>query len=328
MDNQNKPKVSILMPTFNVEKYVNEAVSSILNQTYNNIELIIVDDCSTDGTFAILQKLALTDSRILLAKNEENMKICATLNKAWRMSTGEYIARMDGDDVSEPQRLEILMHFIEEHPNVDLVGSQVISIDEEGSILSYKQYLRSSKYIDKGNRIAPCVSHIWLAKRKVYDELKGYRNIPFVEDYDFLLRGQARGFNYANVDEYLYRVRIRQGNTGSTNGLPQRKAKFFVQNINSSSVRESNIAEQYEKAISCSEDESREYSKAHDDLEIAIHSRKKPWRLLYFTIKAMIESKYVRSYLIDSLKIRSLLWKENMEMPRKPVIENEGNKAR
>ena len=239
------PLISVLMPTYNVAPFVEEAVRSILLQTYQNFELIIVDDCSTDDTFAILQQLAKEDRRIILDRNERNSKICVTLNRAWSMAKGNYIARMDGDDVSTPERLSVLLSFLNDHPEVDLVGSQVISIQENGNVISEKQYLRTPEFIKRGNKYGPAIVHIWMARRKVYEALNGYRNIPFAEDYDFLLRGETRGFKYANVEEFLYKVRIRSGNTGSANGLRQRKAKDFVYKINHGSGCPDNIEELY-----------------------------------------------------------------------------------
>ena len=82
----------------------------------------------------MLQKLALLDSRIVLDRNEKNSKICLTLNKAWSKAKGYYIARMDGDDISLPKRLEVLKQYLDDHSDIDLVGSQVISINENGEV--------------------------------------------------------------------------------------------------------------------------------------------------------------------------------------------------
>ncbi len=312
-----QPLISILMPTYNVELFVEEAVRSILSQTYSHFELIIVDDCSTDNTFEILENLAKEDHRIVLERNEKNSKICITLNKAWSLAKGDFIARMDGDDVSMPERLSVLLSFLNCHPEIDLVGSQVISIQENGDIISNKQYLRTPEFIRQGNKYGQAIVHIWMARRKVYEELNGYRNIPFAEDYDFLLRGETKGFKYANVEEYLYKVRIRSGNTGSANGLKQRKAKDFVYKINQESGCPDNIEELYNKAIQSTEKEQARYEKAHRHLDIAVQSRKVPLQLVYHTIVGMFESKYVFNYMIDAIQMRRLLSQENKMIPRK-----------
>ena len=115
-----KEKISVLIPTYNVDKFVEKAVRSIMLQSYDNLEIIIVDDCSADNTFSILQKLANEDSRIKLFRNKENMKIAATLNFALEQATGKYIARMDGDDIADSTRIETLYNYLQEHPKVKL----------------------------------------------------------------------------------------------------------------------------------------------------------------------------------------------------------------
>ena len=316
-DLNEKPLVSVLMPTYNVAQYIECAVKSIIHQTYSNFELIIVDDCSSDGTYEILKQLAKEDQRVILAQNEKNSKICITLNKAWALSKGNFIIRMDGDDISEPERIEVLLTYLNGHPDIDLVGSQVISIREDGEVLSYKEYLRTPDFIHRGNKIAPCVSHIWMARRRVYEKLDGYRNVPFVEDYDFLLRGEKEGFRYANVEEYLYKVRIRSGNTGSTNGLKQRKANRFLRSqYRLSAQSEASIEKAYQKAIRSSSFEQTMYNKAYRHLDIAVQSRRKPWKLVYHVLMGMLESHHIFRYIVEAVKMRTLLYVENKNLPR------------
>ena len=152
--------ISVLMPTYNVEKFIGAAVESILTQTWTNFELIIVDDCSTDHTYNILKEYAAKDSRIQLYKNEINSKICKTLNKALCHAKGEFIVRMDGDDVSLPDRFERLYQFLVDNPQVDLVGSNVITIDEEGKEIGRKSYIYTNEGIKRGNKYMPCIAHI------------------------------------------------------------------------------------------------------------------------------------------------------------------------
>ena len=310
----NADLISILMPTYNVEKFVEEAVRSVLCQTYKNFELIIVDDCSTDKTFEILMRLAKEDNRIKLYRNEVNSKICKTLNKAFQHSGGAYIGRMDGDDVSTPERFEILKQFLDENKNIDLVGSNMITIDEDGNELAQKRYTRTNPYIQWGNRYQPCIAHIWLARREVYDALNGYREVPYVEDWDFLLRGENQGFKYANVDAFIYKCRIRNGNTGTTNGLRQRKAGRYIFKLykrEKKSHRDEFDENSYLKAIRCTEREQKKYRKAAEDLDIAIHSRSDKLRLIRYTLKAFGGSEYIARYLYDVTIVRLLQKVEN-----------------
>lgn len=307
---ENSDLISILMPTYNVEKFVEEAVRSILYQTYKNFELIIVDDCSTDKTFEILERLAEEDDRIRLYRNDVNSKICKTLNKAYSYAKGAYIGRMDGDDVSEPERFELLKQYLEENANIDLVGSNLISIDENGVEFSRKRYPRLPRTIQWGNRFISSVSHIWLARYEVYETLAGYREVPFVEDYDFLLRGELKGFMYANIDAYVYRCRIRTGNTGSTNGLRQRKAVEYIQALHAKEKRlgcDCFCYEDYCEAIKVSEEENKQYINAAKKLNDAIQSKKQPIRLIVTTMSAMFKNRYVAKYIINAARFRCLI---------------------
>lgn len=128
----NKPLVSVIIPCYNTEKYVESAVRSIMSQTYKNLEIIVTDDCSTDNTFSILEKLADEDNRIKLFKNETNLKIVKTLNKMVQLANGKYIARMDADDISLPERIEKQVEFLEKNSDIAFCGTNAWHINENG----------------------------------------------------------------------------------------------------------------------------------------------------------------------------------------------------
>lgn len=299
--------ISVLMPTYNVEKYVEEAVRSILSQTWANFELIIVDDCSTDKTFDILRSLANEDSRIRIFRNKENLKICQTLNRAWSHAKGNYIARMDGDDISTPDRFQVLMDFLYEHKKCDLVGSGMITIDENEKELSRPSFLKSNKYIRYFNRYKSCITHIWIARREVYEKLNGYREIPYAEDYDFVLRCIRLGYEVANADAYVYKVRIRNGNTGSTNGLAQYKAKDYVLNLYKKEKRDNVdrfLKDDYKKSIYCTQKELKKFEKTRQNLDAAIHNKNNKVKMIKYTLVAMAGSSYIFRYILDSSYVR------------------------
>lgn len=116
-----KPLVSVLMPVYNAERYVAEAIESILNQTYRYFEFIIINDGSTDFSEKIIQ--GYDDSRIVYVRNKSNLRLVATLNEGIRMASGKYIMRMDADDISVNDRMEQQVKFMELHPNVGVCGS-------------------------------------------------------------------------------------------------------------------------------------------------------------------------------------------------------------
>lgn len=222
---RNEPLVSVLIPVYNVEKYVKAAIESIQNQTYNNLEIIVIDDGSKDNTFEIVKELSKNDSRIRLYKNETNIKIVKTLNYALSLARGEYIARMDGDDISELDRIERKIDFLKENTDIDLVGCSLISIDSNGGVIKKIRKLQDFNLIRKTLRYTSPISHIWVCKKTVYDKLNGYRELSGAEDYDFILRLISTGMKAVNIaDYYGYKVRIdREGNTVSSTGLLQKK---------------------------------------------------------------------------------------------------------
>lgn len=215
-----KPLISILIPTYNVEEFVEEAILSIINQTYKNLEIIIVDDASTDNTFSILKKLEKKDLRIKLFRNNKNSKIAETLNFAFQQSTGQYIGRMDGDDISLPNKFELQYNYLLENSKIDLVGCNLIHIDEFGNEISRKKSLSGFDNLLEIVKYSNPIPHVWLTKREVYENVGPYR-LPGTEDYDFLLRMLTKGYKFDNHPLFLYKVRSRYGNTSTNIGLLQ-----------------------------------------------------------------------------------------------------------
>jgi glycosyltransferase involved in cell wall biosynthesis len=129
------PKVSVLMPVYNGECYMREAIESILAQTFTDFEFIIVDDGSTDGTPAILAQYARHDPRMVILTNEANRGLVPSLNRGLEAARGQYVARMDADDVSLPERLARQVAYLDQHPEVGVLGTNIAYIDAEGRLL-------------------------------------------------------------------------------------------------------------------------------------------------------------------------------------------------
>lgn len=295
--------VSILMPVYNVEQYVGRAIESIQRQTYQNFELIVIDDCSEDRTLEIVESYASKDPRITILKNDTNCKIVESLNKGLKKVNGEFILRMDGDDISAPNRIEMLYRYLFEHQTCDLVGSYTTSIDANGKALARHKLPKSDKWITKTLKYCSTVQHIWLARRSVYDSLKGYRDFPGAEDYDFLLRAKHYGFVLANCPEYLYEVRIREGNTESTEGLRRVLTKQYVYRLPDKDSFGINAAA-YLNYLQRSEREKERYRKASNLLNRALHERNKPVSMCKDLILAAITSIHMLRYLYESAMVR------------------------
>ena len=131
------PDISVLMPVFNSERYLKTAIESILNQTFQDFELIIVDDGSTDASENIIR--SFESEKIFSYKNAGNIGLIATLNRGIDLCRGKYIARMDADDVSLPTRLEKQFNFLKKNPEYALVGSNAERIDDKNKHLRVKR---------------------------------------------------------------------------------------------------------------------------------------------------------------------------------------------
>lgn len=125
--------VSVVMPAYNAEKYIGRAIDSVLRQTYADLELIIIEDCSTDGTLRIIE--GYDDKRIRLFRNDANMGIAYSTNVGLRESRGEYIALLDDDDMAAENRLKIQAHYLDSHPEIDILGGRSIAVDGQDNFL-------------------------------------------------------------------------------------------------------------------------------------------------------------------------------------------------
>lgn len=305
------PLVSVIIPTYNVEEYIEECIVSIQKQTYENLEIVVVDDCSSDNTFEILCRLAKDDTRIKVFKNDKNMKICYSLNKALENSLGEYIVRMDGDDVSSLDRIEMQLNYLQKNKDIDLVGLGTINIDEYGNEISRTEYAEKFETLKKIAKYASPVLHIWMTKKSIYEELRGYREMPYVEDYDFLLRMITSGYKFANIPNYFgYKVRTRIGNTASTVGIKQRKAFEYARELYKYRLDKKESIDFFDESdyynyIKSSKLEEEKYSKS---LYLIQKSRrlksegKKTW--VIYTIKSIFNSKYQFKYIYRAIMTR------------------------
>lgn len=204
------PKVSIIMGIYNCEKTLEQAIESILNQTYTNWELIMCDDCSTDNTYKVAKKYEKKyPDKIRVIKNNNNITLAPTLNKCLKLATGEYIARQDGDDFSHKKRLEREVEFLEKNKKYDLVGTNMISFDENGEKGVHK--LRSNPNMKDLIKNGPIFAHATIMmKTSVMKSLNGYCEEWYAkqaEDYELWFRFLLNGYKGYNLNENLYYVR-------------------------------------------------------------------------------------------------------------------------
>lgn len=198
-------KVSIVLPVYNGEKYLPRAIESILQQTYRNFELIIIDDCSTDKSHRIAKNYAKMDARIRVYKNRENRKLPRSLNAGFRVATGNLFTWTSDDNILKPEAFEEMVHVFKVRQDVDFVYADIVPIDGYGNIKS-RAYLNGEiADIYVFNPIMAC----FLYKREVHERLKGYNPKLFLcEDYDFWVRTYESGFGMYHLKKKLYYYRV------------------------------------------------------------------------------------------------------------------------
>lgn len=232
----NQPvEISVIMGVYNPrsQKMLNLAVQSILQQTFKNIEFIIYNDGSSPSAMKFIRKLEKQDKRIILIGRDENHGLAFSLNACIDLAKGKYIARMDADDFSEPNRLAVQYEFLESHPEYAWCGCNTKLFDDEGIWGSrempekpeYEDYLKYSPYVH------PTVMY----RKEIFDNHSGYKEEEETlrcEDYEIFMRLRRRGLRGYNIQQYLFQYREDK------ESFHKRKMKF---RINEAKIRYRNF---------------------------------------------------------------------------------------
>lgn len=241
MNKETSPLVTVLMPCYNAEKYLDSAIDSIVNQSYQNLHILLIDDGSTDATFEICNKWVQKDKRIECLRNEENLGLIKTLNKGINYTSNPYIARMDADDISALNRIEKQVNFLLQHHEIGVVGSQSLPIGVDGK---RKRNGGSTTYLQPDTLSFSCfftqpffhgsiLCKTEILKANMYSE-----EFKHSEDFELWLRLNSKGIKFRNLDEILYYYRINPEGVSISNERTQieshNKASLFYleKNIN------------------------------------------------------------------------------------------------
>ncbi len=218
------PKISVIMGIYNCADTLGEAIDCILAQTVTDWELILCDDGSTDDTFAVANEYRERyPDKIVLLQNERNLGLNATLNHCLEQARGEYIARMDGDDVCDPARFEKELAVLEEEPEIAIVSSDMAHFDESGTWgrIAHPTYPVPSDFLAETPFChAPC-----MVRREAYEAVGGYSvddKLLRVEDYHLWIKMYKAGYKGKNIHEILYKMR------DDRNAYTRRKFRFRV----------------------------------------------------------------------------------------------------
>ena len=288
--------ISVVMSVYNEKiEWLSKAVESILNQTYTNFEYIIIIDNPALNQEAVqfLEKSAVEDKRIRLYFNKENMGLMRSLNIGISLASGEYLARMDADDISFEDRLEKEIAYLEKH-NYDMVSANRVDIDENGKEISRSSHLKSDpeKHLPYSNFIVhPSV----LIRTDVLRSLGGYREFYNSEDYDMWLRVLSAGYKIGILDDYVIYYRIRQTSMSLKNRLETYYITSYQQLLYWERVKtgtDSFSVDHFQEYMSnkdISEAKNKKYCKFRDNMDSAItRFKNKNLGFIGYLVKAFV----------------------------------------
>ena len=202
------PEISIVLPTYNGERYIRESIDSILGQSFEDWELIVVNDCSTDRTAQILSEYVLKDNRIKVINNEKNQKLPKSLNIGFAQTKGNFLTWTSDDNVYLPDALKKMYQYLLMNPGIYMVSGKMNNMDQDGNFLRLNTQYDESTMMDH-NSVGAC----FLYRRKVLEEVGDYDTSMFlVEDYDYWLSILERYGAIGCIRDVLYIYR-RHGNS-------------------------------------------------------------------------------------------------------------------
>lgn len=221
-----EPKISVVMPVHNGEKYIKPSIESILDQTFKNFEFIIINDGSTDKTAEILENYKADERIKTIETNHIGLK--NALNKGIKKANGKYIVRMDSDDISKLDRLDKQYNFMENNSEVAMVGSQAILINENGDEIEIFDYIKKEdKEIKKQLlRTCPFIHPSVMIRKSILDKV-GYYKIRYAEDYELWSR-IVPYYKVSNILEPLIKYRKHQNQSTAKFNLKYRSYAIYV----------------------------------------------------------------------------------------------------
>lgn len=201
-------RITVLMSVYNCADTLEEAIDSLYNQTYKGFKLVLCDDGSTDNTYEIAKQYSNKHDNIILLKNEKNLKLAASLNRCLEYADTEYVARMDGDDISLPERFEKEINFLDQHHEYAVVSCPMIYFDETGDWGKGK--IEEKPDINSFKKGAPHTHAPCMIRTDVIKEVGGYKDTKRtirVEDYYLWYKIYKAGYRGYNLQEPLYKMR-------------------------------------------------------------------------------------------------------------------------
>lgn len=308
--NNSMPLISVIMSCYNEKiEWIKKSVDSIINQTYKNIQFIIIcDNPNNEEVKQVLLRYKEIDDRIELVFNKKNLGLIKSLNTGLEICKGEYIARMDADDISHSNRLEEELKYFNNNPEIDFVMSGINYINEDGKKIKSTPILMHrniQKLLTYGNI---SIHPTWMFKSNILDRIKGYDEILYVEDYDFLCRSIIAGYKAGYIPQILLDYRVRKSGITKSRRAEQ---EVFYQIVSGEYRKAFNKKKEYKALDSCrsiSEEEIEKFMKVHDEFQEGkmLLKEKKYIKAILILSRIIITSRIKRRQIYNYTRLKVL----------------------
>ena len=230
-----QPLISVIMSVYNEPRqWLTDSVESILSQTYKEFEfLIVIDNPENLDVISYLESVAKSDERVKLIFNESNIGLIASLNKLLSKTKGEFIARMDADDIAYPERLEKQLNYLKKH-NLDLIGANAEFFKDDNTEPFYTtDKLITHKYLVAllKHGVSGIIHPTFFARAEVYEKLNGYSNALHAEDMEFIARAIANDFKVGNTSDVLLKYRYNDQSITKSNAFVVYKTTLYIKEV-------------------------------------------------------------------------------------------------
>jgi len=224
--NKEYPTISVIMAVHNSQRFLEKSIKSIINQTFNDFELIIINDFSKDKSLDLAKEYRKRDKRIIIFNNKKNMGPAKTRNKGLNKAKGKYIAILDSDDISHPKRLEIQFKYLEKHPETFLVGSSAVFIDENGNEIKRFRKYKNSEILSWRLPKSCSIIHssvMFRNHKKIFYDVQ----YKYAHDYAFYLELLSKNKKLINLPNFLVKYRVSRNSIS----VDKRKEQEHFRNL-------------------------------------------------------------------------------------------------
>lgn len=301
-----KVKISVIMSIYNEEiDEIKDSVESILNQTFREFEfIIIIDNPLKKEIIDLIKNYIKQDDRIKMIINPQNLGLANSLNRGLEIAKGDYIVRMDADDISLNNRLAKQIKYLDENLDVDLIGTQGIKINELKEEIGYFKVPTNYNDIKSILRSKNCFIHPSLMFRtKILEKVRGYRNFPCAQDYDFILRIEENNFKICNLEENLIKYKVRENSITKEKRLYQLLLAQYIRELREERIKKNKDTFNIDKIKEIEKiylKDKEEFNKLN---RIVQNNKEKKLFLIIMIPYIYIKSKHYRKEINNRIKV-------------------------